>query len=54
MARRDPDLLRHLGEACEDVDRPAEARAWYRLALGLDPSDAVIQRALYRLRDRTP
>ena len=49
----------HLGEACEDVDRPAEARAWYRLALPkiLDPalrslSAARSTGALHRLRNR--
>jgi thioredoxin-like negative regulator of GroEL len=52
--RRDPALVRQLADACEGVGRPAEARAWYRLALDLDPLDAVAQQALYRLRDRSP
>jgi tetratricopeptide (TPR) repeat protein len=53
QGRRDQDLIRHLGDACEHVGRLAEARAWYRLALGLNPLDAAVQEALYRLRDRS-
>jgi tetratricopeptide (TPR) repeat protein len=51
---RDPDLLRQLAEACEHVGRLAEARAWYRLALGPDPLDPRVQQALYRLREPAP
>jgi tetratricopeptide (TPR) repeat protein len=52
--RRDGGLLRQLGETCESLQREAEARSWYRLALALDPLDSVVQRALYRLREHAP
>jgi tetratricopeptide (TPR) repeat protein len=52
--RRDPDLIVQLAEACEQLGRRDEARAWYQLALGLNPLDAAVQQALYRLRDRSP
>jgi tetratricopeptide (TPR) repeat protein len=52
QGRRDPDLIRQLAAACEHVGHLAEARAWYQLALGLNPLDAATQQALYRLRDR--
>jgi tetratricopeptide (TPR) repeat protein len=51
-SRRDPDLIRQLAEACEHVGQLAEARAWYQLALGLNPLDQRVQQALYRLRDQ--
>jgi tetratricopeptide (TPR) repeat protein len=49
--RHDGVLLRQLGETCEALGQYAEARAWYQLALALDPLDAAIQHSLYRLRD---
>jgi Flp pilus assembly protein TadD len=51
---RERTLLTQLAETCEALGRRAEARAWYRLALGLDPLDQQLQRALYRLRDSSP
>jgi Tfp pilus assembly protein PilF len=51
--RHDKTLITQLAEACESLGQEPEARAWYRLALDLDPLDQKIQRALYRLRDRT-
>ncbi len=51
-ARLDASLLKQLGEACVDLDRKDEARAWYKLAIGLDPLDATAQQALFRLNDR--
>jgi hypothetical protein len=50
-AGSDPGLLRQLGEACAALERNAEARAWYKLAVAADPLDSEAQRALYRLRD---
>ncbi len=52
--RDDKTLLTQLAEACETLERKAEARAWYHLALRLDPLDQEVQRALYRLRDGVP
>lgn len=51
--RRDRGLLRRLGEACESLGQFPEARAWYQLALALDPLDPEIQGALYRVRPMT-
>ncbi len=51
QARRDPNLMRQIGAACAALGRKAEARAWYKLAIGLDPLDAVAQQALFRLND---
>jgi predicted Zn-dependent protease len=47
--RQDPDLIKALGVACEALQFVAEARAWYRLALSIDPIDSETQIALYRL-----
>ena len=49
--REDVTLLTELGAACEDVGQVAEARAWYRLALGVDPLQPAVQKSLFRLRD---
>jgi tetratricopeptide (TPR) repeat protein len=54
QSRTDQSFLRALGEACEKVGRPAEARAWYQLALALDPLDARVQQSLNRLRVLPP
>jgi tetratricopeptide (TPR) repeat protein len=51
--RHDKTLITQLGEACEALGQQPEARAWYRLALGLDPLDQDVQRALFRLGDHT-
>lgn len=48
--RGDPAVLRAIGDACLALDRPDEARAWYRLALDRDPLDGELQKLLYRLR----
>ena len=48
-ARKDPALLRELGAACAALHRDPEARAWYQLALMVDPFDAEAQRAIHRL-----
>ena len=50
-ARKDPGLLRELGDACAALHRDPEARAWYELAIARDPLDSASQRALYRLRE---
>lgn len=46
---RDRELLLQLGEACRDVGRMPEARAWLTLAIRLDPLDREAQEALFRL-----
>jgi tetratricopeptide (TPR) repeat protein len=48
--RDHPKVLQDLGAACEAAGRFAEARAWYRLAIGRDPLDFRTQQALYRLQ----
>jgi tetratricopeptide (TPR) repeat protein len=50
-SRANPTLLRELGSACAALHRDAEARAWYELAIAVDPLDGEAQRALYALRD---
>jgi predicted Zn-dependent protease len=49
-AQTDPLLRRQLGAACADLNRDAEARAWYQLAIARDPLDSDAQQALFRLR----
>jgi predicted Zn-dependent protease len=49
-ARNDPVLRRELGAACAALNRDAEARAWYQLAIARDPLDSQAQQALFRLR----
>jgi tetratricopeptide (TPR) repeat protein len=44
-----PEVLRQLGAACAAANRLPEARAWYRLALSLDPLDQKAQQSLYQL-----
>ena len=51
--RKDKGLLTQLGDACEVLGQLPEARAWYRLALAQDPLDPAIQKALYRVQNRT-
>jgi tetratricopeptide (TPR) repeat protein len=51
QARGDAELMRQIGAACADLGRNAEACAWYKLAIALDPLDAVSQQALFRLKD---
>jgi tetratricopeptide (TPR) repeat protein len=48
-ARQDPALMRELGAACAALDRLGEARAWYKLAIDLNPLDHESQQALFRL-----
>lgn len=47
----DRALPARLGAACEAAGQRDEARAWYRLAVTLNPLDADAQQALYRLRE---
>jgi predicted Zn-dependent protease len=53
-ARNDPKLLRELGAAHDAVHRLPEAKAWYKLAIGLDPLDNEAQQALFRLDRSDP
>jgi tetratricopeptide (TPR) repeat protein len=48
-ARNDAQLLTQVAAASLQVGLRAEARNWYLLALQLDPSQAEVQKALYRL-----
>ncbi|MFO0890295.1 MAG: tetratricopeptide repeat protein [Isosphaeraceae bacterium] len=52
QGRQDRELLRQLGETCKSLGRDAEAVAWFRLVLVLDPLDEAAQRAIYRLTNR--
>lgn len=52
--RSDPVLLRSLGEACANVGRIPEARAWYQIAVDRDPLDAKAHQALARLGPPEP
>jgi tetratricopeptide (TPR) repeat protein len=45
-----PELYHRLADLRERMGRPDEARAWHRLILRDDPSDAVSQAALARLK----
>jgi tetratricopeptide (TPR) repeat protein len=51
--RTDPLLFSKLGEMCEAVNRPEEARVWYQLAINLDTLNTRAQRALARLEKKT-
>lgn len=53
-ARQNAALLRELGTTCASLDRKEEARAWYKLAITLDPLDAESQQALFRLDASSP
>jgi tetratricopeptide (TPR) repeat protein len=48
-SREDGPLLRDLGSACEALGCTSEARAWFNLAITLDPLDSVAQAAQFRL-----
>jgi tetratricopeptide (TPR) repeat protein len=50
--RTDPKLFSKLGRLCAELNRTAEARAWFQLAVGRDPLDAEAQQALARLEER--
>jgi tetratricopeptide (TPR) repeat protein len=50
-ARDDPSLLRDLGAACAALNLEPQARAWYQLAIAIDPLDAEAQQAIHRLLD---
>lgn len=47
--RREPALLKEMAAACAELGFNPEARAWYKIAISLDPLDAASQQALYRL-----
>ncbi len=49
---RDPALIRALGAACEAAHRLPEARAWYNVAVQINPLDDEAQKALHRLKVR--
>jgi tetratricopeptide (TPR) repeat protein len=50
-ARHDLALLRQLGAACAALHRDPEARAWYELAIAIDPVDSESQQAIHRLSE---
>ena len=45
----EPEVYAQLGEICESLARPDQARVWYQIAIGVDPLDARAQQALTRL-----
>jgi tetratricopeptide (TPR) repeat protein len=45
----EPEVFAKLGEICESLGRPDQARVWYQVAIGQDPLDARAQQALTRL-----
>jgi tetratricopeptide (TPR) repeat protein len=49
QGRQDPTLMRRIGSACAALNRHAEARAWYKLAITRDPLDSEAQQALFQL-----
>jgi hypothetical protein len=49
-SQANPAFFRRMGAACEAAHLSPEARAWYGLALALDPLDRPTQQALHRLR----
>jgi tetratricopeptide (TPR) repeat protein len=49
VGRKDPGLLKEMGEACSALGFIPEARAWYKIAIARDPLDTVSQQALFRL-----
>jgi tetratricopeptide (TPR) repeat protein len=53
-ASKDAALVRELGAACAAIGRLPEARAWYAIAVKMNPFDSEAQQALYRLRDDRP
>jgi Flp pilus assembly protein TadD len=53
-AAKDAALVRELGAACAAIGRLPEARAWYAIAVKMDPFDSEAQQALFRLRDDKP
>ena len=46
------EVFVRLGEMCESLGRPDQARVWYQVAIGEDPLDARAQQALNRLGSR--
>ena len=46
------EVFARLGEICESLGRPDQARVWYQVAIGEDPLDARAQQALNRLGSR--
>jgi tetratricopeptide (TPR) repeat protein len=46
------EVFARLGEICELIGRPDQARVWYQVAIGEDPLDARAQQALKRLGSR--
>ena len=45
----EPEVFAQLGEICESLERPDQARVWYQVAIGRDPLDARAQQALTHL-----
>lgn len=46
---RNPRSLVSLGHACEAIGQPAQARAWFQLAVAIDPLDREAQEGLSRV-----
>jgi len=50
---RDPAQLAHVGRLCAELGRDREARAWFNLALRVDPNHAEARAALRALKPGT-
>jgi hypothetical protein len=48
-ARIDLGVFAQIGEICESLGRPDQARVWYQVAIGWNPLDAEAQKGLNRL-----
>lgn len=48
--RKDRELWRALGAACEKIRRLPEAKAWYSLVITANPLDADAQKSIYRVQ----
>jgi tetratricopeptide (TPR) repeat protein len=51
-AKIELEVFARLGEICESLGRPDQARVWYQVAIGWDPLDARAQQALTRVGSR--
>lgn len=52
--RKDPTIPGRLGRLCEELEQPRLARAWYKVAISIDPLNSEVQRALYWLDRKAP
>jgi tetratricopeptide (TPR) repeat protein len=48
--KNNPELVRELGAACVAAGRTPEARAWYQVAIRINPLDSQAQQALFKIK----